>query len=391
MAYVLVTDDPALEAAARLSAPDVEMQVFPLAGVTDARGLLGDVGRRIVEAAASADAVLVQYAFDRAPVLNTLGFHVRRRLGIPLIAVVVTGGSEDLVLALAAGADDAVGLPLHLPRIQARALAHTRIVDAARQQGAERPTTPVVPDIVETGTLRLDRNARRFTIRGEAVSLTPREFALLDYLLGHAGQVRSRSEILDAVWGLSFDTGTNMVDVYVYFLRRKLEAFGVRDLIETVRGRGYRLLTPGGARRSSPRPRRAENGSAPACLSRPGRRGPWATSHGRGGVLDGRGHRGVALHHDRVGGHGGRGRHRLDGGDHRGVVAGVDVRLLLGGAAGEADEREGGEKQEALHHGGTLGGGRASREAMGESGRTGRCPALHRPRSDVGTAPSIKT
>jgi DNA-binding response OmpR family regulator len=245
LTLLLVTDDPAVEAAARLSAPGTEIHVFTLAGVTDPRGLLGDNGRRIVEAAAAgADAVLVHFAFDRAPVLNTLGFHLRRRLAVPLIAICV-GGPDDRVAALAAGADDAIGLPLHLPRIQARVLAHGRIVDAARQQGAERPAAPSAPDIVEAGPIRLDRNGRRVTIRGDAVALTPREFALLDHLMAHVGQVRSRSEILDAVWGVAFDTGTNMVDVYVYFLRRKLEGFGVRDVIETVRGRGYRLVPPG--------------------------------------------------------------------------------------------------------------------------------------------------
>ncbi len=223
------------------------MQVFTLSGVTDQRGLLGDTGRRIVDAAAAgADAVLVHFTLDRAPVLNTLGFHLRRRLSVPLVALSI-GGPEDRVAAMAAGADDAVGLPLHLGRIQARVLAHGRIVEAARLQGAERPSPPAAPDVVEAGYMRLDRNARRFTIRGETVSLTPREFALLDHLMAHAGEVRSRAEILDAVWGVAFDTGTNMVDVYVYFLRRKLEAFGVRDVIETVRGRGYRLNSPGTA------------------------------------------------------------------------------------------------------------------------------------------------
>jgi DNA-binding response OmpR family regulator len=241
---LLVTDDPAIEAAARLSAPGVELQALALAGVTDSRGLLGDAGRRIVEAAAASDAVLVQFELETAPILNTLGFHLRRRGSAPLIAVCL-GGPDDRVAALAAGADDAIGFPLHLASIQARVLAHGRIVDAARQQGAERPAAPAPPDVLEVGPLRLDRGARRFTIRGEPVALTPREFALLDHLMAHVGQVRSRSEILDAVWGVAFDTGTNMVDVYIYFLRRKLESYEIRDVIETVRGRGYRLVAPG--------------------------------------------------------------------------------------------------------------------------------------------------
>ncbi|HLA63910.1 MAG TPA: winged helix-turn-helix domain-containing protein [Rhodothermales bacterium] len=239
---LLVTDDAAMEAAVRLSTGDVTVEVFPFEGITDARGVLGDVGRRIVEAAERAEAVLVQFALERAPVLNTLGYHLRRRLDVPLVALCL-GGPEDRVAALAAGADDAVGLPLHLARVQVRGLAHRRLVEAARLHGGTRPTAP---DLVEVGPLKLDRASRHFAIGDRTVALTPREFALLNYLLAHSDTVVTRDEILDAVWGLAFDTGTNMVDVYVYFLRRKLEAFGVRDIIQTVRGRGYRLVPPKG-------------------------------------------------------------------------------------------------------------------------------------------------
>jgi DNA-binding response OmpR family regulator len=176
-------------------------------------------------------------------VLNTLGYHIRRRQGPPVVAL-YRGGPEERVAALAAGADEAIGFPVHLGVIQARILAQQRLTDAVRLHASGHPATPAPADVIAVGPLRLDRTARRFAIRGEEVTLTPREFALLDYLLAHAGSVRTRDEILDAVWGVSFDTGTNMVDVYVYFLRRKLEAFGVRGLIETVRGRGYRLVRP---------------------------------------------------------------------------------------------------------------------------------------------------
>jgi DNA-binding response OmpR family regulator len=69
----------------------------------------------------------------------------------------------------------------------------------------------------------------------------PREFALLSYLMDHPDEACTRDQILDAVWGIDFDTGTNMVDVYMHFLRKKLEAHGIKGIIQTIRGRGYRL------------------------------------------------------------------------------------------------------------------------------------------------------
>jgi DNA-binding response OmpR family regulator len=73
------------------------------------------------------------------------------------------------------------------------------------------------------------------------VQLTPREYSLLDFLLSRPERLCTRDEILNRVWGINFDTGTNMVDVYMYFLRRKLEAHEAAGMIQTVRGRGYRL------------------------------------------------------------------------------------------------------------------------------------------------------
>jgi DNA-binding response OmpR family regulator len=88
--------------------------------------------------------------------------------------------------------------------------------------------------------LRLDLRSRRATVGDRTVDLTAREFALLETLLRHAGQVLSREQLLSHVWGYSFDPGSNVVDVYVNSLRKKLSG----DIIETVRGAGYRLRAP---------------------------------------------------------------------------------------------------------------------------------------------------
>ena len=127
-----------------------------------------------------------------------------------------------------------------------------RRLDAARQSGHEEAdpvsTLPLGHDILQFGPLRLDRTAHRFYVNGEEAELTPREFTLLEYLTEHHDTLLTRDQILVKVWGINFDTGTNMVDVYMYFLRRKLEARGVKKMIQTVRGHGYRLVLPTGAR-----------------------------------------------------------------------------------------------------------------------------------------------
>jgi DNA-binding response OmpR family regulator len=99
-------------------------------------------------------------------------------------------------------------------------------------------------DTTRVGPLALDRKAYRFFVGKDEVELTPKEFELLGFLMEHADEVCSRDEILDAVWGIAFETGTNMVEVYMHFLRKKLALYSLGGMIQTVRGRGYRLSVP---------------------------------------------------------------------------------------------------------------------------------------------------
>ena len=87
----------------------------------------------------------------------------------------------------------------------------------------------------------MDRRARTLTVRSMPVSLTLKEFDLLAFLLGHAGTCCTRDVLLEHVWGLDFNPGTNSLDVFIYLLRRKLREAGIVDAIQTVRGAGYRL------------------------------------------------------------------------------------------------------------------------------------------------------
>jgi DNA-binding response OmpR family regulator len=157
------------------------------------------------------------------------GLHVLQELrsrGKMLPVLVLTGRPErDAVVCLQAGADDYMRKPFHFEELLAR--VRTRL----RHTGAE-PS-----QVLRAGEVRLDLKTRRATVGDRPVELTSREFALLETLLRHADQVLSREQLLSHVWGYSFDPNTNVVNVYVNTLRKKLGA----DVIQTIRGAGYRL------------------------------------------------------------------------------------------------------------------------------------------------------
>lgn len=242
----LVCDDTLMEAAVRVNCPPPHrVDRFSADNIVNAQNSLSEQGEKIVAAAAEADAVLVEWSLEKAPVINTLCYHVRRALYAPVIAL-CRGSEAEQVAAIAAGADSALSLPFYLPAIKAKAFAYRRLTVAAQAAfAADGQTTPAVArDIRQFGPLQLDRTSHQFFINGREVDLTPREFALIDHLVANAAILCTRDQILDQVWGINFDTGTNMVDVYMHFLRRKLEANGVDGMIHTVRGHGYRLVLP---------------------------------------------------------------------------------------------------------------------------------------------------
>jgi DNA-binding response OmpR family regulator len=157
------------------------------------------------------------------------GFHVLQELrarGNKIPILVLTGRSErDVVMCLEAGADDYMQKPFHFDELLAR--VKTRLRSSGTQE----------MDVLTAGDVRLDLKTRRATIGEKVVDLTAREFALLETLIRHADSVLSREQLLSHVWGYSFDPGTNIVNVYVNSLRKKLGA----HVIQTVRGIGYRF------------------------------------------------------------------------------------------------------------------------------------------------------
>jgi DNA-binding response OmpR family regulator len=149
----------------------------------------------------------------------------RRGESLPVIVLTARDDVGDTVRSLEGGANDYVTKPFRFEELVARIRLRLRDTSAAE-------TT-----VLEAGGVSLDLRSRRATTGDGVVELTAREFALLETFVRHAGQVLSREQLLSHVWGYDFDPGSNVVDVYVRYLRRKLGD----HTIETVRGMGYRL------------------------------------------------------------------------------------------------------------------------------------------------------
>jgi DNA-binding response OmpR family regulator len=147
----------------------------------------------------------------------------------PILMLTARDAVEDRVAGLDCGADDYLVKPFVEEELIARVAAILR--------RADRP----VLGIVEVGALRIDLAARSVTYSGKPVSLGATEFRLLEFLARNAGMALSRTQIVERIWDYDFDGSSNIVDVYVSQLRRKLKALGASGVIETVWGIGYRL------------------------------------------------------------------------------------------------------------------------------------------------------
>jgi DNA-binding response OmpR family regulator len=156
-----------------------------------------------------------------------------RRPGVPVLMLTARDEVRDKISALDGGADDYLTKPFDFEELLARMRALVRRADQ-----------PYVSRI-EMGDLKMDLRSRRVWRGGKHVDLSSREFALLEYFVRHPEQVLSRQQILSAIWDYAFDPGSNVVDVYVSYLRNKLDRRGEPSLITTVRGAGYRFEPPG--------------------------------------------------------------------------------------------------------------------------------------------------
>ena len=147
---------------------------------------------------------------------------------LPVIVLTARDSVTDTVSALEGGADDYMPKPFRFAELLAR--VRLRLRHAEGQSGPRE-------DVLAAGGVRLDLRTRRATVDGKDVDLSAREFGLLEIFMLNPGQVLSREQLLDHVWGFDFDPGSNVVDVYVGYLRKKVGA----ESIGTVRGMGYRF------------------------------------------------------------------------------------------------------------------------------------------------------
>ena len=183
---------------------------------------------------------------DGLEVLQQVRAHRRQ---LPILILTSRNRLEDRVRVLDLGADDFMLKPLAFSELSAR-------VRALLRRGSR-----AVETVFRMEDLELNRVEHKVTRAGRTIELTPKEFSLLEYLMQNAGQCVTRAQIIEHVWNLSFDTMTNVVDVYINYVRKKVDAPCERKLIHTVRGEGYQLH--GAERAGSAEARRLRPRTAP--------------------------------------------------------------------------------------------------------------------------------
>ena len=219
---------------------DVRMAAAIRRGLS-AEGIVADVAAGGEEAirlarATSFDAVVLDVMLPDIDGFETCRRLRAERIWVPVIMVTARDAVEDRVRGLDHGADDYLTKPFSLAELLARLRALTRRGPVERAP------------VLQAGSLRLDPAARR-TWRGDTeIELSAREFALLETLMRSPGRVFSQLELLESAWDLGYEQRSNVVEVYVRYVREKVDRpFGLRS-IETVRGLGYRLRRDGGDR-----------------------------------------------------------------------------------------------------------------------------------------------
>lgn len=220
MRLLIVEDDRALAAALRDGLSAQGFAVDLTGRVADARAALG---------LATYDGIVLDLGLpdgDGLPFLRDLR---TRNDATPVLVLTARGEVNDRVAGLNAGADDYMHKPFAFPELVAR-------VRALLRRGAQ-----AVPPVLRVGDLELDAGRFRVTRRDVALSLTPKEFAILECFMRHAGQLVTRTMLLDQCWDASYEGVSNLVDVHVGRVRRKLEAAGGPPLLHTIRGAGFVL------------------------------------------------------------------------------------------------------------------------------------------------------
>ena len=174
------------------------------------------------------DLMLLDLGLPRRDGLSVLAEMRRAQVRLPVIVVTARGSSADIVAGLDGGADDYLSKPFRLAELLARVRARLRPAAAPEEL------------VLRNGDLSLDLRTRQARAGNRTVDLSAREFALAEVFLRHPGQVLSREQLLSHVWGYDYDPCSNVVEVYIRYLRNKIGP----ERITTLRGAGYRLVQP---------------------------------------------------------------------------------------------------------------------------------------------------
>lgn len=182
------------------------------------------------------DAIVLDIMLPGRDGLSLLRNLRERGMSVPVILLTARGELNERLEGLRLGADDYLTKPFYVEELAVR-------LETVRRRAAGLPTS-----LLECGDLTVNLLTREVTRGERRIELTAREFALLERLIRSPGRVFTRSQILEHVWESHFDPGSNLVDVYVQRLRRKIDGEGDAHLIETIRGVGYRMRPPSESR-----------------------------------------------------------------------------------------------------------------------------------------------
>lgn len=227
MRILLVEDEPA---AARVLAKGLREQTYAVDVAEDGQAALFQASIN------DYDAIILDVMLPRQDGLSVCRALRESGSAVPVIMLTARDAVDARIHGLDVGADDYLTKPYDFRELVARLRALTR-----------RGRRPLLSERLTAGPLTLDTRSRRVWVRGSEVTLTGKEYALLEFLLHHAGAVVSRANIAEHVWDEHYDPLSNVVDVYIQRLRRKLDEPGGPSVIRTRRGEGYQLATEAGA------------------------------------------------------------------------------------------------------------------------------------------------
>ncbi len=223
MRVLLVEDEPH---AAQVLAKGLREQAYAVDVAADGEAALFQAGT------SDYDALILDLMLPRVDGLAVCRSIRDAGSAVPILMLTARDAVEFRIEGLDSGADDYLVKPYDFGELLARLRALIR-----------RGRQPVLPQRLEAGVLAIDTRSRRAEVAGTVIPLTAKEYALLEYLVRRAGDVVSRSDIAEHVWDEHYDPMSNVVDVYIQRLRRKLETVGQGALIRTRRGEGYQLAS----------------------------------------------------------------------------------------------------------------------------------------------------